>query len=311
MQVLNDFILNNNKYSVVTIGNFDGIHTGHKKLITTTRKLAIKNNFNSIVITFAPHPIQALYGKQFSYILSKQEKSLEVQNQNIDFFINYNFTKDFANTTPIEFINILKQNLNCKILVVGEDYCFGKNRAGNTELLEKICADKDIKFIKISNIIINNKKISSSSIRECLIQGDIKQANILLNKPYYITGTVCEGNKLGRTIGFPTANIIPDSTKLLPKEGVYITQTLLNNQVLNSVTNIGRNPSIKNKNINTNNLTVETFIFNFSQNIYDMQIKILFLDWIRGVNKFDSLDDLKNQITKDRNLANQFFINNK
>ncbi len=305
MQILNDFILNNNKSSVITIGNFDGLHRGHKKLVSTTKDLALKNNFNSIVITFKEHPIQVLQNKEFSYILSQDEKFKEFESQDVDFFINYNFNKEFANTSPHDFINILKENLSCKILVVGEDYCFGKNRSGNVELLEKICLEKNIEFIKISNIIVNDKKISSSYIRDLLLDGDIKNANLLLDKPYYITGDVCEGNKLGRTIGFPTANIIPNPQKLLPKEGVYITQTVINDEVFESITNIGRNPSINTEGVN--NLTIETFIFNFNQDIYNAKIKVLFIDWIRGVTKFGSLDELKNQISKDQSLALEFF----
>lgn len=308
MQILNDFNLlsNNKKFSVVTIGNFDGLHMGHKKLITTTRQLALENDFNSVVISFTPHPVQALKNKEFYYIFSQEEKYLELEREALDFFINYNFTKDFANTSPFDFIDILSENLNCKILIVGEDYCFGKDRAGNVELLEKLCIDKNIKFIKISNIIIDGKRISSSSIREALLNNNIKKANILLNKPYYVFGEVCEGNKLGRTIGFPTANLIPSKQKLLPKDGVYVTQTIIDGKTFNSVTNIGKNPTIDNT-----IRTVETFIFDFNQNIYNKQIKVLFLDWIRDVTKFKNIDELKLQITKDRNTAKQFFKINK
>lgn len=315
MKILNNFNLfdsnnndldnNINKSSVVTIGNFDGIHMGHQKLVTTTRQLAFDNNFNSIVISFTPHPLQVLKNKDFLYILSNKEKCLEIEKQAIDFFINYNFTKDFSNTTPEQFINILHKNLNCKILIVGEDYCFGKNRAGNVKLLERLCQERNIKFIKISNIIIDGKRISSTYIREALLENNIKKANLLLNKEYYIIGTVCEGNKLGRTIGFPTANIIPSSQKLLPKDGVYVTQTILNNKKFNSVTNIGKNPTIDNT-----TRTVETYIFNFKENIYNKEIKVIFLEWIRDVKKFNNLEELKNQISQDRNIAKQFFYKN-
>ncbi len=305
MKITDNFnIFDDNKQeTVVTIGNFDGIHIGHKKLITTTKKYALEKHLKSIVITFNPHPLEIIKNTMpFFYIFSEEEKNIEMEKENIDFFIKYPFTKDFSNISPEDFVNILIDKLNCKVLVVGEDYCFGKNRSGNVDILKKLGQEKGIEVIKISNIIIDGERVSSSIIRECINDRNIKKANLLLNKPYYIFGKVVEGNKLGRTIGFPTANIIPPKNKLLPPDGVYITKTKYNNKLYDSITNIGTNPTV-----NNNHRTIETYIFDFNQNLYNQNIEVYFYDWVRSVKKFNGIDELKEQIAKDINIANNFF----
>ncbi len=306
MKITNNFNIfdeDNKQQTIVTIGNFDGIHIGHKKLITTTKKYALEKGLKSVVITFSPHPLEIIKNNiPFLYIFSEEEKNREMEKENIDFFIKYPFTKDFANISPKDFVNILIEKLNCKILVVGEDYCFGKNRTGNVEILKNICKEKGIEVIKIYNIVIDGERVSSSIIRECLNNRNIKKANLLLNKPYYILGKVVEGNKLGRTIGFPTANIIPSKNKLLPPDGVYITKTKYNNNIYDSITNIGTNPTV-----NNTHRTIETYIFDFNQNLYNKDIEVYFYDWIRSVKKFKGIDELKGQIAKDINIANNFF----
>lgn len=306
MKIIDNFNIfdeKENQKTVVTIGNFDGIHIGHKKLITTTRKCALEKNLKSIVITFSPHPLEIVKNNMpFYYIFSKEEKNIEMEKENIDFFIKYPFTKDFSNISPEKFVDILIEKLNCKILVVGEDYCFGKDRSGNVNILKQLGEQKGIQVIKISNIVIDGERVSSSIIRECINNRNIKKANLLLNKPYYIFGQVVEGNKLGRTIGFPTANIIPPKNKLLPPDGVYITKTKYNNKLYDSITNIGTNPTV-----NNTHRTIETYIFDFNQNLYNQNIEVYFYDWIRSVKKFNGINELKEQIAKDINIASSFF----
>ena len=306
MKIIDNFNIfdeKENQKTVVTIGNFDGIHIGHKKLITTTRKCALEKNLKSIVITFSPHPLEIVKNNMpFYYIFSEEEKNIEMEKENIDFFIKYPFTKDFSNISPEKFVDILIEELNCKILVVGEDYCFGKDRSGNVNILKQLGEQKGIQVIKISNIVIDGERVSSSIIRECINNRNIKKANLLLNKPYYIFGQVVEGNKLGRTIGFPTANIIPPKNKLLPPDGVYITKTKYNNKLYDSITNIGTNPTV-----NNTHRTIETYIFDFNQNLYNQNIEVYFYDWIRSVKKFNGINELKEQIAKDINIASSFF----
>ncbi|WP_250278496.1 bifunctional riboflavin kinase/FAD synthetase [[Clostridium] colinum] len=299
----NIFDEDNKNGTVVTVGNFDGIHIGHKKLITTTKKCALEKGLKSVVLTFSPHPIEIIKNNtSFFYIFSEKEKYLEMEKENIDFFIKYNFTKEFSDISPEKFVDILIEKLNCKILVVGEDYCFGKNRKGNIDILKKIGKEKGIEIIKISNIIIDGERVSSSIIRECINNRNIKKANLLLNKPYYILGKVVEGNKFGRTIGFPTANIIPTKNKLLPPDGVYITKTKYNNKIYDSITNIGTNPTVNNV-----DRTIETYIFDFNQDLYNKYIEVYFYEWVRSVKKFNGIDELKRQISKDVDRASKFF----
>lgn len=304
MKIIRDFNILSEKGTVITIGNFDGIHIGHKKLITTVKNYALKKGFLSIIVSFSPHPLEVLKKIQpFYYILSEREKDLEIEKEDIDIFIKYPFTENFSKISPQGFINILIEKLNCKVLVVGEDYCFGENRKGNVETLIKIGKEKGITVLRIPDIIVDGKRVSSSRIREFLKSRNIKNANLLLNRAYYILGNVSEGNKLGRTIGFPTANIIPASNKLLPPDGVYITKTKYNGIIYNSITNIGKNPTVN----NNSNRTIETFIFDFNGDLYDKEIKVMFLDWIRYIKKFSSINELKEQISKDINIATAFF----
>lgn len=307
MKILEDFNLQEEKDSAITIGNFDGLHLGHKKLIRLTKEIALEKGFNSIVFSFNPHPLQVLKkNEEFLYILSQEEKKRELLKEGIDIFLNYPFNFDFAKVSPEEFVDILCDKLRCKVLIVGEDYCFGENRVGNVNTLISIGKKKGIEVIKISNISIDGERISSSTIRKCLINKKIKKVNLLLNRPYSIIGTVVEGNKLGRTIDFPTANIIPRKDKLLLPDAVYITKTRYNGNIYNSITNIGKNPTI---NVD-NERTIETHILNFEENIYGKEIEVLFYDWVRDVKKFSGIDELKEQITKDTNVALQFFRNN-
>lgn len=299
------FLENDNQNTVITIGNFDGVHIGHKKLIQTAKMYAIKENMLSVVLTFRPHPLEVVNNVSFSYIFSEEEKDMEMERENIDFFIKYPFTKEFSNINHEDFINLLIKKLNCKIIVVGEDYSFGKNRLGNIKILEKICKEKNIKLVEIKNIIKYGNRVSSSMIRRLLIAKNIKKANEILDKPYYIYGKVVEGNKIGRTIGFPTANIIPVKNKILLPDGVYITKTLIEKNIHDSITNIGVNPTFNNK-----IRTIETYIFGIDQNLYNKNIKVMFLEWIRGVKKFQGIDELKEQIRKDKKIADNFFEKN-
>lgn len=305
MKIFNDYDFKPKKPTVITIGNFDGLHLGHQKLINLAKELAIKKNFTSIVFSFSPHPL-AFFDKNNSFktILSSNERVLEMQKLGIDIFIQYPFDLKFSNISYTDFINIIFKDLNCKLLIVGEDYCFGKNRIGNYDILKKAGQENNVEILKIDNVLFDGKRVSSSLIREYLTERNIKQVNALLNKPYYIIDKVMLGRQLGRTIGFPTANIIPKEDKLLPSDGVYITKTEYNNKVYNSITNIGKKPTFDGQ-----NRTVETFIFDFDKNIYNETIKVMFFDWIRNEKKFDGLEELKLQITKDITKAKSFFNN--
>lgn len=306
MKIIHDFNIQKQKETVITIGNFDGVHLGHKKLINMVKEISVRENLTSIVFSFNPHPFEVFNkDKDFFYILTQEEKTMEIDNLGIDIFLNYPFTFEFSKITFYEFIKILKHKLNCRVLIVGDDYCFGKNRRGNVATLIEIGKDFEMDIIKVPNIKLYGDRVSSSEIRKYLTEKNIQKANALLGKHYYISGEVVEGNKLGRTIGFPTANIIPTEEKLLLPDGVYITQTQYKGRIYKSITNIGKNPTV-----NNSLRTVETFIFDFNEDLYGEHLKVMFLEWIRDGRKFSGIDELKVQISKDTGIAEKYFEKN-
>ncbi len=308
MKIINDFetfYKENDYQTAITIGNFDGIHKGHKKLISTVKKYAKERNLKSLVITFSPHPLEVIRKDiPFYYIFSKEEKAIEMEKEGIDYLFNIPFDEEFSKISPEKFIDILVDKLKCKILVVGEDYCFGKDRMGNFDMLKRISKNKGIEVIKIEKIQNNYERISSTRIREALKSKDIEMVNELLDKKYYIFGEVVKGNQLGRTIGFPTANVITSKNKLLPPDGVYITMVSYKNNIYKSITNIAKNPTVNNR-----IRTVETNLFDFSGNLYGEKIFIYFYKWLRDVKKFDNIQILKQQIEEDVLYAKEYFDN--
>lgn len=308
MEVIKSFNINLKNQSVVTIGNFDGIHIGHQKLIETVKSYSNKENLTSVIFSFFPHPVSFFSkNEKFYTIFSEEEKILEIQKFDIDLLVQCPFNQEFANLEPEEFAKILFKNLNCKVLIVGEDYYFGKNKKGNYNLLKKIGEEYNAKVIKIEHIKLKNQteKVSSSKIKEYILQKDISTVNTYLNKSYYVYGEVIDGNKLGKTIGFPTANMLPPENKILLPDGVYITQVEYNSNIYNSITNIGTNPTVFG-----DKRTIETFIFDFNKDIYNEKIKVMFYKNIRNQKKFSGIDELKIQINKDVQFAKDFFKNN-
>ena len=307
MKHITDTNIEQNEPTAVTLGNFDGVHMGHRELISLTKKFSIKKNLKSVVFTFYPHPMFIFKNKAHSaLILSPYEKKLVMENMNIDIYIEYPFTTDFAKMEPEDFINdIIFNKLNCRVLIVGENYKFGKKQSGNYDLLKKLGEDRGIKVIKVPSVLYNNSKVSSTRIRECIIEKNIDMANILLTSPYFLIGNVSKGKQLGRTIGFPTINIFSDKVKLFPPNGVYVTQTLYDNKLYNGVTNIGMNPTVNGK-----FRVIETFLFDFNKVIYGEFVKTYFFKWIRDEKKFLNIDDLSKQINKDVYYAYEYFKSN-
>ncbi len=298
MEYIDNENINQLNNTVVTIGNFDGFHIGHAKLINVVNYYRNKYNLKSVVLSFFPHTRKVLFNEDIKYIFSKEEKIYLFEQIGIDIFIEYPFSLEFSKLSPEEFIkNILVDKLNCKVLVVGEEFSFGKNKSGNTKKLKNICNDYNIEVIIVENEIYNNNKISSTNIRKLISDGNFKEVKDLLFKDYFIKGVVRSGNKIGRTIGFPTANLSVSQNKILPINGVYITETYIINEkkLYKSITSVGNNPTID----DNNNINIETFIFNFNRNIYNEEIVVYFYDFLRREEKFNSLEDLKSQIDFD------------
>ncbi len=305
MQYINDYNINQTNHTAVAIGNFDGIHLGHQKLIENIKKISKKRGLASVVFSFCPHPITVLRDfKEPFYIMSSFEKRNFLSDMNIDLFVEYPFTKQFAVIKPEDFVReILYKQLNCKVLVVGEDYKFGENRAGSFELLKQLGTALGIEVIGVPKIFHHEVRVSSSKIRQCIINRDIELANQFLNYHYFVEGQVVHGKSLGRVLGFPTLNLLPDKSKLLPPNGVFITKTLVKGNVYNGITNIGVTPTFL-----VNQKVVETNLFDFSGDVYDEFVKVSFYKWIRDEKKFNSKEELIAQLNTDVQLAKDFFM---
>lgn len=292
--------------SVVTIGNFDGVHLGHRHLLKTVTQEAGFLGVPSVVYTFHPHPVKVLHperGPQRLFDLKDQQD--QMNEAGIHTLIVENFTREFAQVSAREFLEeFLLKPLAPKTLVVGHDFSFGADREGNLHTLEQYCRTHNIKLIVIPPFQFDGAVVSSSRIRALLKQGDIESAERLLGRRYYLRGPVEKGFQRGRTIGVPTANVHPD-VEFLPRLGVYVTLTGWGGKLLPSITNIGINPTFtegKKKPVK-----VETHIFDFNAEIYGAEVQVHLLHFLRDEKKFSGLEELKDQIQKDFSAAGKYF----
>lgn len=293
------------KNSAVALGNFDGIHKGHQLLIKEIVKMKEKN-YKATIFTFSPHPKFVLSDKySIELIYSQEERKQKFEKLGIDIVIDYPFTKDTALMSPNDFVEkILIDLLDVNIIAVGSDYRFGNKRKGDINLLKEYSKKYGFEVIVFEKMKIKDEIISSSKIRKLISKGKIEIANELLGDYFTIIGEVVQGKKLGRKLGTPTANIIPIKNKILPLNGVYVSKTIVNDKEYNSITNIGYNPTT----IQNINKSVETYIFDFNNDIYGNNIEVKLLKFLRKENKFNNLVELQNQMNEDINKAQQFFL---
>ncbi|MDR6239851.1 bifunctional riboflavin kinase/FAD synthetase [Aureibacter tunicatorum] len=287
---------------VVTSGSFDGVHEGHKKIISRLKDIAKDNHGETVLITFWPHPRLVLEHDHKLKLLSTFDEKLKLlEASGIDHLIKVPFTKEFASLSSAEFIQkILIDKIGTQKLVIGYDHRFGKNREGSFEFLKQHAHLYPFDIEEISRHDIDDVGLSSSKIRRLLDSGNVNKAKKYLGRPYEINGTVIHGNKIGRSIGFPTANInIAEDYKLVPLNGVYSVEIIINrdDKVYKGMMNIGNRPTID------NHPSIEVNIFDFEQNIYNKHIQINFIDRIRDEIKFNNIDELKNQLAKDKIVA--------
>ncbi len=288
-----DFNEKFNKKTVVCLGNFDCVHKGHIKLITKAISIAKKENACVCVLTFL-NDINLMLKKQSGLVFSFPERVDKLQSLGVDFVIKCDFTPEFMNLSAENFLIKLYDNFNVCSFVCGYDFKFGYNKTGSLSTVSSFCVKHCINFANIDKKTFFGKKISTSLIKSLLQKGRIKTANYLLSSPYFITGKVVEGRKVGRTLNFPTANVVPSSDKIKIKEGVYKTITKIDGISYNSITNYGSRPTY-----NLDDFLTETYIMNFNENIYGKQIKIEFIKFIRKPKKFKNENVLKKQLKKD------------
>jgi riboflavin kinase/FMN adenylyltransferase len=290
------------KNAVVTSGTFDGVHLGHQKILNRIREIARSIQGETVLITFWPHPRLVLYPQehQLRLLSTFEEKTKLLRQFGIDHLITIPFTKEFSQFTSEEFIRkVLMEKLQTKKLVIGYDHRFGKNREGSFEYLKSHSHEFGFELEEISRQDVDEIGVSSTKIRKSLESGDVKTAGNYLGRPYELNGLVIKGQQIGRSIGFPTANIhIPNDYKLIPKDGVYAVEALVEGNLYKSMLNIGNRPTV-----DGTKKTVEANLFDFQGDLYNKQITVFFREYIREEKKFESLEALKSQLMLDQQTA--------
>ncbi|PBQ33412.1 riboflavin biosynthesis protein RibF [Sphingobacteriaceae bacterium] len=289
--------------TIVTIGTFDGVHFGHQKILTRLKELKEKTGLKTVVLTFEPHPRKVLFPEQkdLKLITLIDEKLELLDKYGVDVTVVYPFTKKFSETdSPFYIEEVLLRSLNVKYLVIGYDHKFGKNRSGDISTLKEIAHDGSFTVEEISAIDIDHIAISSTKIRKCLEEGHIEQANEFLGHPFSLSGVVVKGKQLGRTLGYPTANIKPEGEeKIIPKIGVYFVEVILAGEKYFGMMSIGLNPTTD----SDSQVKLEVNIFDFDAEIYGKTIKLNFLKRLRDEKKFANLTQLIEAIDLDKETS--------
>jgi riboflavin kinase / FMN adenylyltransferase len=290
------------KHAVVTLGTFDGVHQGHRKILQRVRELANDCHGEVVLLTFFPHPRMVLYpGEHGVELLNTPDEKIDLlENAGVDHLIIHPFSATFSQVDPEQFIaDILVKKLGTYKLVIGYDHRFGHNRQGSFDDLVKMASDFGFEVEKIPEKDVDDVAVSSTRIRELLNRGEIEDASRLLGGDYRITGMVTKGEQLGRKLGFPTANLIIPPYKLIPTDGVYICNVLIDGECYYGLLSIGRRPTV----LDNGELSVEVFIINFDKNIYGKTISISIVHKIRSDKKFNSLEELTTQMHGDLKYA--------
>jgi len=295
------------KKTIITIGTFDGVHLGHKSILEKMKNATLENTYESIVLTFFPHPRMVLQQDSSIKLLNTIDEKGELLDKfGIDNLIIHPFDAAFSNLSAEEFVKeILVDKLNIHKIIIGHDHRFGKNRSADINDLITFGKKYDFEVEQISAKEIDEIAISSTKIRKALLEGNVKLANEYLGYPYFISGKVIEGKKIGRTIGFPTANILlSENYKLLPKNGVYIVSCEIKKVLHFGMMNIGNNPTL-----GDNEQTIEVHFFDIKEDIYNENLQIAFLGNIREEHKFNSITELQTQLEKDKAFSLDFIKN--
>ncbi|MBI3240092.1 MAG: bifunctional riboflavin kinase/FAD synthetase, partial [Flavobacteriia bacterium] len=276
---------------------------GHQTIIREMVAEAREKGKESVLLTFDPHPRMVLYPESHSVRLidTIEEKLEKLEKLGLDTVILFPFTLKFSRLTAVEFVrDVLVNQIGVTQMLVGYDHHFGKNREGDFQQLEELGVLYDFEVREVKAVETDEVAVSSTKIRKALAEGDMKKVERFLGVPYQLSGVVIHGNKLGRTIGFPTANLYLDqTTKILPEIGVYAVQLIVQGNRLNGVMNIGKKPTVQ----QTDTISVEVFIFDFEAEIYDETVRVFVYDRLRDEQRFGSIDELKSQLKKDEEKA--------
>lgn len=283
----------------LTIGFFDGVHLGHRYLVSELSDCAKKKGFASAVLTFRTHPRQVLHSDYIPSLLTTTEEKINfLKETGVDYIVLTEFTQDLSQLSAQEFMRLLHDKLNVRCLMIGYDHRFGHNRSEKFEDYVEFGKKIGIEVVQSSPLVVDGINVSSSVVRTAISNGDVANAAKLLGREYSLSGNVVEGFHLGRTIGFPTANIAYDDCRMLPKDGVYAARVKVDSRTYPAMLYIGSRPTV-----NTGKISVEAYLFDFSDDIYGKDVNVSFVDRIRDSIKFDSIEELKTQLKKDEIIA--------
>lgn len=295
-------------HSVITIGNFDGVHLGHQKIIQTAISKAQTFRSVCLLYTFRPHPQIALRPDSKIQLLSSYDEKLKlIGEMGVDLILEEPFNPTFSKIGPYAFFqDILLKKLNSKAIIVGYDFAFGNERYGHLEMLQALCEEQKVDLTIVSPQKVEGEVVSSSKIRELLVSGALEKAHQFLGRPFSYHGIITRGDERGSKLGFRTANMRPEYPKILLPFGVYATLTVLNGKKIPSVTNIGIRPTFV-EGLNNSNPWIETHLIGESTDLYGLSIEVQMIKKLRNEKKFNNLEDLKKQIEKDIQTAKSIF----
>ena len=302
---INDF--RSSKKTILTLGTFDGVHIGHRKILERVAQNTENGKYESLVLTFFPHPRMVLQGESEVKLLNTLSEKIDLLKKiGVQNLVIHPFDITFSRLTAEEFVKtVLIDQFDIKKIIIGYDHRFGRNRTANIDDLITFGKQHDFEVEQISVQEIDAVSISSTKIRNALMEGNMALANEYLGYEYFLTGTIIRGKQLGRTIDFPTANLqMEENYKLIPRNGVYVVKSAINQKTVFGMMNIGFNPSVAGE-----NLAIEIHFFDFDEDLYDQKLSVSLLEYLRPEQKFESVALLKQQLEKDRN-ASLIYINN-
>jgi riboflavin kinase/FMN adenylyltransferase len=296
---INDF--RSSKKTILTLGTFDGVHIGHRKILERITQNTENGNYESLVLTFFPHPRMVLQGESEVKLLNTLSEKIDLLEKiGVQNLVIHPFDITFSRLTAEEFVKtVLIDQFDIKKIIIGYDHRFGRNRTANIDDLIAFGKQHDFEVEQISVQEIDAVSISSTKIRNALMEGNMALANEYLGYEYFLTGTIVRGKQLGRTIDFPTANLqMEENYKLIPRNGVYVVKSTINQKTVFGMMNIGLNPTVAGE-----NLAIEIHFFDFDEELYNQKISVSLLEYLRPEQKFESVAFLKQQLEKDRNTS--------